>query len=686
MRSSRLAILTLVALAAPLASLGACGSSGSSGGGGSGASPSLTKVSPDHGSARGGDAVTVTGEGFGDSPTVRFGDVEAKVTSSSATRIEVVTPEEAAGAVEVSVKSGSAEAHLAKAFTFDALTLSFVDVAWKRLSPTPIDGGEAAFAGKDVVQAGGAEGLWVHPGDGKGSFGAPNNVPAGTSIVRSLAVGDLDGDGKLDVVAGTTGQTLSQVFLGGGQHSFTASVGALPPIFGTHQSTIAVDLDGDGALDLVMVGVAPTAMAAPQVMILHNDGSGSFTDVTSKKLAGDPFDATGVVAGDVDGDGHVDLFFSGDQDPCRLYLNDGKGTFQRASPDALPSLEKPGAGVPAMGDLDGDGSLDIYLPSTGQDHVLLNDGTGRFADLGDQLLGPETGAGQRATLVDLDADGHLDALVVESPGRLRVLRNDGTGRLFDYSGDLAGNDATLAVAGVAAGDTDGDGDLDLFVSRPGFARASLFLNWAPLSIDKTTDTDGDGFPDDVDNCPDVANPDQANLDSLPFRCDSAASCATATGCDLVAAGASAYLVCATAKATWADASAACEARGASLLAIDDADENAALLALGLADAWIGFTDAAKEGTFAWSSGATSSYTNWAATQPDGSGDCAVFLADGTWDDDACSQKRGYVCEDARSRAPDPGDACDPCPTAYDPDSSPVDPDAGTTCGADGGAP
>jgi hypothetical protein len=81
-----------------------------------------------------------------------------------------------------------------------------------------------------------------------------------------------------------------------------------------------------------------------------------------------------------------------------------------------------------VGDVDGDGSLDVYLPGSTRDRLLFNDGTGHFLDYTDVRLGPDAASGKSVSLADLDLDGHLDAVVVSAPGRLRVYRNDGTGR------------------------------------------------------------------------------------------------------------------------------------------------------------------------------------------------------------------------------------------------------------------
>jgi hypothetical protein len=661
----------------------------------------LQAISPAKGSARGGDVVTLTGVGFGSSPVVHFGAKAATVQSASDTQIKVTAPPGIAGTVDVEVTVGAKQATLDKAFTYEALPLTLIDVAWARLPPLTVDGGSAAIADgdanghPDVFQAARTEGVWMYPNAGKAKFGTPKLVaiPAAPAMmgapatppvdVRSVVAADLDGDGKIDLFLGTTGATPSQLLLGDGTFGFKVSSTGLPALFGTDQRAVAVDLDGDGDLDLVTVGSAVTAMGAPGVAILLNNGHGTFTDVTAAKIPDATWNASGVAVGDVDGDGDLDLFFAADQEPCRLYLNDGHGTFQRAAPDAIPYDPMPGAGLPALGDIDGDGHLDIYLPTATQDHLFLNDGTGHFTDVTDVSLGPEAAGGVTATLVDLDLDGHLDVAVVDGTGSVRIYRNDGTGRLFDYSGEIAG-DGTLPVVDVAVADLDEDGVPDLFASRSGLSRAALLVNWSPLSL---PDTDGDGVPDAVDDCPQVSNADQADAASLPFQCTSATACATATGCELHALGSASYLFCKKTPATWADASTACTALGATLVTIAGADDDAFLVSIGAASAWTGYSDTTTPGTFVWASGSSSAYTNWGTGAPatTAGDDCVVLLADGTWNNVACTAKNAYVCQDLRLKPALPGDACT-CGTEPIPDggTSGCD-DGGTDGGLDGGA-
>lgn len=651
----------------------------------------VSSLSPAHGPARGGDVVDIVGTGFGSAPSVRFGETPAVVRASDDAHVSVVVPPGVAGAVDVHVTADGANADLARSYTYDALPLLLVDVTTKNVVAYPANGaGLAVFdvngdRAPDVVQAAGTEGLWVYVNDGKGNFAAPRLVAlAKGTDAHSLAAADFDGDGNVDLWVGTSSATTNVLLVGDGKGGFVPTKLVEPALVGTNESLAAADLDGDGDSDLVLVGVGATSKDAPNVAVLVND-RGTFTDVT-KKLAGEPFAATGVAIGDVDGDGDLDLFFGEDKETSRLYVNDGKGTFQHASPDALPT-DALGAGIPAFGDLDGNGTLDLYVPSSGQDHYLSNDGTGIFTDLSTLVLGQEATDGASATLVDFDMDGRLDVAVVDRAGQLRVYRNDASKRLFDYSDEVVGSMAGVSNVALAIADFDGDGDRDVFASRGDLAPPALVLNAAPIA---TTDTDGDGVPDAVDDCPAVADPSQDNLDSLPMHCYSASSCKAGTGCAFYARGGSAYLVCGDAR-SWADAEARCRAFDAHLARIDDADESAYVGGIGGSEAWIGLSDTATAGSWVWTTGGPSTFTNWAPTQPDGpaSATCVRILPDGTWDNVPCSETRGYVCETARTKKPDPGDACDPCPLVYDPQDAPLvgpeDDEADASAAPDGDA-
>ncbi|MFH2072940.1 MAG: VCBS repeat-containing protein, partial [Actinomycetota bacterium] len=172
--------------------------------------------------------------------------------------------------------------------------------------------------------------------------------------------------------------------------------------------------------------------------------------------------------GDLDGDGDVDAVFANmGAHESAVWLNDGDGFFV----DSGQALTEQGHGV-GVGDLDGDGDLDAAitcahllagggwsnLPSL----VYLNDGTGMLSD-GDRDLGDGGLSGVALHLLDVDGDGSLDIYVeyYEPDGQAdRVYLNDGAGGFSD-SGLLLGDDE------IAWGDPDGDGDLDLLGKRYG---------------------------------------------------------------------------------------------------------------------------------------------------------------------------------------------------------------------------
>jgi hypothetical protein len=362
------------------------------------------------------------------------------------------------------------------------------------------------------------------------------DVSAGSGLdfagrCMGVAVGDVNNDGLPDVLV--TEYRGVRLFLnqGGGKfRDVTEAAGLNNPAWGA--SAAFFDYDRDGRPDLVVVNYldynellvcrnadyqrdycAPRAYKGTATRLFHNLGPGAagvrFEDVTaSAGLDRLPGPGLGVLCYDFDGDGWPDIFVANDGQRNHLWINRHDGTFKEEALEhnvaynAVGQAEA-GMGV-ALGDVDGDGFMDLYVTHlTDESNRLWKQGPrGRFQDRTKEAGLAETGirgTGFGTALLDVDHDGWLDLAFVngrvsrarESANRAlgrhwgwfaernRLLANDGAGHFRDVSRDNPDLCGTPNVArGLAVGDVDGDGALDLLVSTAG-GRARLLRNVAP---------------------------------------------------------------------------------------------------------------------------------------------------------------------------------------------------------------
>ncbi len=354
----------------------------------------------------------------------------------------------------------------------------------------------------DLVVSNNTDQDYVYLNDGSGAFySGPVDCAAPPDSVRcfggtsddtwSAAVGDLDGDGSLDVVVGTYSSLLpNRVYLNDGMGGLSLASSLDNP--GRTESVALGDLNGDGALDLVV------GNAGQQNLVYLNDGSGGLG-------SGTPFGTadwtTSVALGDLDGDGARDLVVANYHQQNVVYLNDGSGGFGAGS---LFGQSQYNVDV-ALGDLDNDGDLDLAvgLYYGEQNWFYLNDGAG-VLDSGTPFSGRS--AAQAVAVADFNGDGAFDLVVGNYGERSQVYLNDGAD-LFVSDTPLAGVDASRSTA---VGDMDGDGALDVVVGNLGQQNV-LYLNDSSGSfssgvpfgaIDQTLsialgDLDGDGSLDVV---------------------------------------------------------------------------------------------------------------------------------------------------------------------------------------------
>ncbi|HVS09515.1 MAG TPA: VCBS repeat-containing protein [Planctomycetota bacterium] len=265
--------------------------------------------------------------------------------------------------------------------------------------------------------------------------GSPLALESGGS---NVALGDLNGDGHLDLAVGAGRACAITVLWGDGTGGFASAPNASIALGAPPGEMVLADFDRDGKLDL---GIASHDSYA--VAVLLGDGRGGFAPAPGSPFAaasgGKPHNH-GLAVGDANEDGHLDLVtIQSDDGTVAVLLGNGRGGFSPAP--APPFTVGPSPYPPALGDLDGDGHLDIAVPETGmgrywREHrslartitLLLGDGSGGFRPAPGSPLTVTAGP-YYVALGDLDGDGALDLVATHDDAELvTILLNDGKGR------------------------------------------------------------------------------------------------------------------------------------------------------------------------------------------------------------------------------------------------------------------
>jgi tetratricopeptide (TPR) repeat protein len=246
---------------------------------------------------------------------------------------------------------------------------------------------------------------------------------------------------------------------------FDSTGGPRPEAAAAFGSGIAVlDYDGDGWPDVFL------ASAAGPGSLYRNNHDGTFKAVSGTGI-GFKGKAMGVAAGDYDNDGSPDLFIAG-LDGSALYHNDGKGLFSDKTSLLSPLLAQSWATTAAFIDLDHDGDLDLFVAcgaKQGQPDarnlLYRNNGDGSFTETAESSGVARSGFAGSAAFMDYNGSRDIDILLVAFP-QWKLFSNKRDGSFADVTA-AAGLPSSSGSLGVAAGDFDSDGRIDLCSAGPG---------------------------------------------------------------------------------------------------------------------------------------------------------------------------------------------------------------------------
>jgi hypothetical protein len=353
---------------------------------------------------------------------------------------------------------------------------------------------------------------------------------AGGTFGMGAAAGDYDGDGWQDLYVTSYGRNI--LYHNNHDGTFT-DVTDKAGVAAPGWSTCAVwfDYDNDGKLDLFVSSfvlynkemscgnnrLGKNFYCIPRVFkpqpshLFHNNGDGTFTDVSKESgIADSPGKSFGVVATDVNNNGRIDLFVANDTMPNFLFINKGNGKFEEVGLSAGVAYSEAGSPRSGMGvdatDYDGDGWQDLFVANIDQELFSLyhNEKDLTFVDKPGEIA-PATrllsGWGLKFFDYDNDgtpdlflANGHPDDMVETLTTRVKykepLLMFQNTGGMFkDVSAQSgAAFSKSYPARGMAVGDFDNDGDLDVLISNNG--EAPLLLrndggnrnNWLGLQL------------------------------------------------------------------------------------------------------------------------------------------------------------------------------------------------------------